>query len=637
LRGEVATLAQSKADLEIVRAEVETRRAELADILARLQNLDEDRRRLEALGSELTQKLEQKASLEQAVLDLQRQKDELQPLVERLTLQQQDLASEIATLTQDRDRRRSEIDALERTQEALRGEIEQLRHEGDELNERTQKRSEELRRVQDECNRLQGEASALNAELDRLRAQVKSAQDVLIEATERREAMAAEVGRLRAELHKQQQALNAENDALVRAQGEVEGLRQKRDALAAEISQATAILAGLKGKLIPKDKDEVGETLLDLLKVPDALARAKRRKAALTEDQALDQVRQHMERQGLHFSRRLLDAFHTTLKISDISPLTVLAGISGTGKSELPRQYAAAIGMPFFQLAVQPRWDSPTDLFGFYNYMEHRYKPTELIRAMVYLDTRNWPKQAEAYKDHMALVLLDEMNLARVEYYFSEFLSRLEVRRDQENEPAADIELDLGHLPAEFKAKVYPTPRLLFVGTMNEDESTQTLSDKVVDRANVLRFPRPKRLRSLAPARTAEVGTDEFLPYAIWRGWRRQDDQGSRVDDWLETLNGEFEKLGRPFGHRMGKAIRAYVANHPETRQGRSAIAMADQLEMRLFPKLRGIDTTVVESVEALNRIQGFIRDELEDRALGETFGKARNAELFHWPGMDRD
>src|SRR3974390_2118826 len=105
--------------------------------------------------------------------------------------------------------------------------------------------------------------------------------------------------------------------------------------------------------------------------------------------------------------------------------------------------------------------------------MEKKYKPTELVRLMVHLDPKNWPEEATAYNDHMALVLLDEMNLARVEYYFSEFLSRLEVRRGSETEPAAEIELDLGQGSAK---KVYPVPRLLFVGTMNEDESTQTLS-----------------------------------------------------------------------------------------------------------------------------------------------------------------
>src|ERR1700731_4258746 len=99
----------------------------------------------------------------------------------------------------------------------------------------------------------------------------------------------------------------------------------------------------------------------------------------------------------------------------------------------------------------------------------------------------------------MALVLLDEMNLARVE-----------VRRGSQTESAAEIELDLG---LSSSKKVFPVPRLLFVGTMNEDKSTQTLSDKVVDRANVLRFPRPKSLQSGTASGTNGDGTDRFLPF----------------------------------------------------------------------------------------------------------------------------
>ena len=153
------------------------------------------------------------------------------------------------------------------------------------------------------------------------------------------------------------------------------------------------------------------------------------------EKQLLKKTADYIRGQKLYFPERVLYAFHTALKISDISPLVVLAGISGTGKSELPRRYAEGMGLHFVILPVQPRWDSPQDLFGFYNYLEGRYKATELARAMVQFELYNrdsWPLPEDwnhDRSDRMLLVLLDEMNLARVEYYFSEFLSRLETRR----------------------------------------------------------------------------------------------------------------------------------------------------------------------------------------------------------------
>ena len=95
-------------------------------------------------------------------------------------------------------------------------------------------------------------------------------------------------------------------------------------------------------------------------------------------------------------------------------------------------------------------------------------------------------------KGRMVLVMLDEMNLARVEYYFSDFLSKLETRRNDETY----LELDAGSLSlTEDQKKVRIAEEFLFIGTMNEDETTQTLSDKVLDRANVLTFGRPPELK----------------------------------------------------------------------------------------------------------------------------------------------
>ncbi len=155
-------------------------------------------------------------------------------------------------------------------------------------------------------------------------------------------------------------------------------------------------------------------------------------------------------------------------------------------------------------MAVQPRWDSPQDMFGFYNYIEQRYKATELAQSLVRMDKWNHPDKAE-YADRMLLVLLDEMNLARVEYYFSEFLSKLEIRKSINpnnlgDRRKAEISLDVGsRIKGQDVPRLYVHENVLFVGTMNEDESTQTLSDKVIDRANVLRFGRPEKMISDLP------------------------------------------------------------------------------------------------------------------------------------------
>jgi 5-methylcytosine-specific restriction endonuclease McrBC GTP-binding regulatory subunit McrB len=132
----------------------------------------------------------------------------------------------------------------------------------------------------------------------------------------------------------------------------------------------------------------------------------------------------------MHFGPRLLRTFHTSLKAAEMSPLTVLAGVSGTGKSELPRLYARFGGLAFLPLAVQPNWDSPQSLFGYFNSVENRFNATELLQAMVqFQPSRQGSKREHSQEDRLLLVLLDEMNLAYVEQYFSDLLSKLEQRR----------------------------------------------------------------------------------------------------------------------------------------------------------------------------------------------------------------
>jgi hypothetical protein len=340
-----------------------------------------------------------------------------------------------------------------------------------------------------------------------------------------------------------------------------------------------------------------------------------------------------------------------------MSPLVVLAGISGTGKSELPMRYAEGMGIHLVSLAVQPRWDSPNDLFGFYNHLEKRYKATELARAMIQFERHNqkdWPlpekwQEKNNKSEGMLLVLLDEMNLARVEYYFSEFLSKLETRRGvnvtkDSDRAKAEIALDMGSLKLDEKAiKIYPDKNVLFAGTMNEDESTQSLSDKVLDRACVMRFGRPRDLTIRPEASRARPSVNlEGLTYRQWEEWcncKLSSDELEKVQKWIKRLNDIMEKLNRPFGHRVGQAIAQYIANYPRDTGSdltkRLNFAMADQIEQRILPKLRGID--LEEQSGHIAEIRTLV-DELKDASLLKAFDASSNKEAntFIWRGVDR-
>ncbi|HHD63671.1 MAG TPA: chromosome segregation ATPase-like protein, partial [Desulfobulbaceae bacterium] len=364
--------------------------------------------------------------------------------------------------------------------------------------------------------------------------------------------------------------------------------------------------------------------------------------------QLLKETTDYIRGQKLYFPERVLYAFHTALKINDISPLVVLAGISGTGKSELPRRYAEGMGLHFVILPVQPRWDSPQDLFGFYNYLEGRYKATELARAMVQFERYNrelWPLPEDwnhDRSDRMLLVLLDEMNLARVEYYFSEFLSRLETRRginqkDKKERAKAEIALEMGSLrKGEKPIRLFPGQNILFVGTMNEDETTQALSDKVLDRGCVMRFGRPKKITEKIDA-PKKNPSKNGLTYKQWNSWLEEKISSSdkdRVNRWINKLNDAMDGIHRPFAYRVTQAIQSYVANYPDWVPNKIETAMADQIEQRIMPKLRGVE--IADSGQSLKRIRSVI-EQCNDQELLKAFKKgSENQEIFIWEGIDR-
>ncbi len=351
------------------------------------------------------------------------------------------------------------------------------------------------------------------------------------------------------------------------------------------------------------------------------------------EEQFIKDFGKYLQAKSFCFPPRVIRAFHTSLKVQDISALVVLAGISGTGKSELPQKYADFIGAQLITLPVQPRWDSPQDLQGFYNYVEKKFKPTDLMRALYQYN------QDDRLKDRIVIVLLDEMNLARVEYYFSDFLSKLETRRNQDTY----LEIDIGSLPIKDEQRRLKIPQeFLFVGTMNEDETTQTLSDKVLDRANVLTFGKPEQLH-LRHHNNGHNGYHKlsgYLTYSDFLSWVRKPDANSelvsKVKEYINSINTVMEKMGHPFAHRVYQAIAQYVVNYPGVEGVDSEAfkwAIADQIGQKLLPKLRGV--MIDDSREALSELKDIIR-EISDRSLIDAFDNACQGRYgqFYWQGL---
>jgi predicted nucleic acid-binding Zn-ribbon protein len=497
-------------------------------------------------------------------------------------------------------------------------------------------------------NGVQNDINLRTIDLDRLKATQEATEKIAAKAKEALDQKLNELDaakRALADTENQKASLEQE---VIRLKAELQSLETWRNTLTALLQK---IEADLKRVHPPASGEDRYRDLWEPLPFAPLPTRTiSKDKAKGAEDKALQATAAYLESHGLQYPKRVLHAFHAALKTADMSPLVVLAGISGTGKSLLPKRYSESMGIHMVSLAVQPRWDSPQDLFGFFNHLEGRYKATELARAMVQFERYNRPSWNlpkdwnHSRDDRMLLVLLDEMNLARVEYYFSEFLSKLETRRsilntesDARSRDPVEIALDTGSLrEGEHNIRLYPGRNLLFTGTMNEDESTQSLSDKVLDRACVLRFGRPAKMASVQ-APTPLAAEKDGLAYDTWRAWCEYDLSSTdekKVNAWIGELNDAMEQIGKPFAHRVHQAILSYAGNYPRE-ANRVQLAMADQIEQRIMPKLRGLE--LEGNQEALDAIKKVIK-QADDAALMKAFEAAaeHHSGTFLWRGLDR-
>ena len=206
---------------------------------------------------------------------------------------------------------------------------------------------------------------------------------------------------------------------------------------------------------------------------------AKKAPAKKREDfsRFIDEFQSYLAKhEKLYFSKKVLRTFVAGMSASR---LLLLEGLSGTGKSSLPRKLQEFIGGKATFLPVQATWRDRTDIIGYYSDLTGYYKETELLKSIY---------ESSYRPTEINLIVLDEMNISRAEYYFADFLSIYEY-------PSEDWKVQLMQVSADTKlpklinggALQIPT-NIWFVGTINVDDSTFTVTDKVYDRAIVINF-----------------------------------------------------------------------------------------------------------------------------------------------------
>jgi len=241
----------------------------------------------------------------------------------------------------------------------------------------------------------------------------------------------------------------------------------------------------------------------------------------------------------------------------------ILSGVSGTGKTWLTEAYARGVGAEYLVVPVAPNWTTNEDLLGYFNPMDNQYHDTQFSRFLRSAAGEYERAQTEARNAKPYHLVLDEMNLARVEYYFAKFLSVMEIRARY---GSAKIELGPGE-------QITLPPNLRFAGTVNIDETTHGFADKVYDRAQLIEI---------------EISRESL--------WEHLGEAPYR-DDLMEVWDVAY--VVAPFAFRMLDEIAAYVGAAEELGVSWQE-ALDEQLLQKVLPKLKGADLRVGEALEWL-------------------------------------
>jgi|GEM_PF-1387307 len=298
-------------------------------------------------------------------------------------------------------------------------------------------------------------------------------------------------------------------------------------------------------------------------------------------------------------------ALWANLKPGNRRHFVILAGPSGTGKTKLAQVYAAALlgcesleelnGHPQFCLvAVRPEWTDSRDLLGYLNPITGKYQSTPALSLLL---------SAEKNRNKPHLLILDEMNIAHVEYYFSDFLSGME--------SGAEITLHHQDDGNEIPQKIRIPPNLFVTGTINVDETTHEISPKVLDRAYVLVLDANWNLYY------------ERSPLKEERdlGWAFSElmSEGGAIRRAAEIL----KEAGLGFGYRTVEEIIRYVA--------KANIPMPEALDhmfvSKILPKIRGSETG--ELRKALEALMELAKDLPETRRHLEKMSSDLEAKGF--------
>lgn len=282
------------------------------------------------------------------------------------------------------------------------------------------------------------------------------------------------------------------------------------------------------------------------------------------------------------------------------SKLLILEGISGTGKTSLPYSFSRFLDNPATMISVQPSYRDRTELLGYFNEFSKRFNETEFLRALY----------EAGYREEPSIIVLDEMNLARIEYYFAEMLSVLEM--PSQDEWVLDLVPtawpgDPKHL---FDGKIRVPSSIWFVGTANNDDSTFTITDKVYDRAMPIELNERADAFECDPQSSCRI-TSQHLE-AMFAQAKRDYPISQETEEMLQKLDNYLQtRFKLAFGNRIIKQMHDFIPVYVAC--GGTELDGMDYIVAR----------KVLKKLESMNIT--FVRDEIRSliEYIEKVFGKA--------------
>ena len=304
----------------------------------------------------------------------------------------------------------------------------------------------------------------------------------------------------------------------------------------------------------------------------------------------IEQIKKYIAAKGFSYNDGLIEDFYLSLKSK---PFVILAGTSGTGKTRLVKLFAGAVGAyakesggngRFKLVSVRPDWSDSTDLFG-HTDLNGNYIPGAII---------DFVKEAKENREYPYFLCLDEMNLSRVEYYLSDFLSLIETRTNVNGE-IKTYKLTLDKAAEKDYPDLYIPENLYVIGTVNMDETTFPFSKKVLDRANTIEFSYVDLLPSFSSSADAVApmnkGNDFFKSQYLVLGTDvkpEQQELAKRVSADLQNINKVLQQANAHVGYRVRDEIVFYMLNNDTAKLLDYDTAFDYEIMQKILPRIQG-------------------------------------------------